>query len=48
MEQSSMTVNLPHELLECPSVFMNDLTENLNVHQISTRLFIKFNEDRRL
>ena len=37
MEQSSMTVKLPHKLLEYSSAFMNDLTENLSVHQISTR-----------
>ena len=36
MEQSSMTVKLPHKLLEYSSAFMNDLTENLSVHQIST------------
>ena len=38
MEQSSMTVKLPHKLLEYSSAFMNDLTENLSVHQISTML----------
>ena len=39
MEQSSMTVKLPHKLLEYSSAFMNDLTENLSVHQISTLMF---------